>query len=157
MGLLGKLTGADKAKKQAKDARKMAARREAGALGELTPEAMQAMMQKLFTQYMSLLGPSAQFSQQALGASASRSGTLGGGVNRALSAGIPGQMAQGALGKAMGGAMDIGQQRAGIRMEHPIITNPARSGLTDLVDLALQYYSGGQMGTGSMQQGPRQF
>lgn len=164
MGFLGKisdaiggLTGANAAKKQAKEAKKAAAKRTSASLGELTPEAMQAMMQQLYSKYMALLGPQMMFNQQALGANASRTGTLGGGLNRSLSAGLQGQMAQGALAKSIQPAMDIATQRAGIQAQQPIITNPARTGLTDLVDLATQFYTGGMMSTGSTQQQPRVF
>ena len=157
MGLLGKLTGADKAKKQAKDARKMAAQREGAALGELTPEAMQNLMQMFFSKYMALLAPQMMHAQQGIAASAGRTGKTGAGLTRALSAGVPGQFANVALGKSIEPALSVAGQRAGIRMEKPIITNPARSGLTDLADLALQYYTAGTVSTGSTKQGPRTF
>ena len=152
MGLLGKLTGADAAKKSAKQARKLAGEREAGALGELTPEAMQAMMSMFMQRYMAQLAPSMMSAKQGLAARAGRSGMIGSGLYSQLQAGIPGQFAQGALGKAAESSMGVASQRAGIRMQKPIIANPARTGLTDLVDLAMQYYTFGQGGTGSTQQ-----
>ena len=157
MGLLGKLTGAEKAKKQAKDARKYAGQREQAALGQLTPEAMQAMMQQFFQKYMALLSPGMMAGQQGLGASAARSGLTGAGMNRSMAAGIPGLTSQKALGMSIDPAMRTASQRADVIMGRPIVTDPARNGLTDLVDLAAQYYSGGTMSTGSMQQGPKQF
>ena len=157
MGLLGKLTGADKAKKQAKSARKYAMQREQGALGQLTPEAMQAMMQQFFSKYMALLSPNMMAGQQGAGASAARSGLTGAGMNRSIAAGIPGLTAQKALGMSIDPALKVAGQRADVVMGRPIITDPARGGLTDLMDLATQFYTGGAMSTGSVNQGPRQF
>lgn len=157
MGLLGKLTGADQAKKQAKQARKISAKNTSNALGQLTPEAMQGMMQQLYSKYMALLGPQAMFGQQALTAGASRTGTLGSGLSKSLSAGLQGQMAQGALQKSIEPAMNIASQRASIYANQPVIANPARNGLSDLVDLAMQFYTGGQMSTGSVGQQAKGF
>lgn len=157
MGLLGKLTGADAAKKQAKNARKQAAQREGAALGELTPQAMQQMLNMFFSQYMAQLAPSLMNSQQKLGAGAAGAGLSGAGLTRSLKAGLPGVYAQGALQQAIEPTMRTAENRAGIRMEKPIITNPARNGLTDLVDMALQYFSYGGASTGSTKQQPKVF
>lgn len=152
MSVLGALTGANAAKKSAKQGRKLADQREAGALGELTPEAMQGIMNMLMQRYMAMLAPNMMSAQQGLAAKAGRSGMMGSGLYSQLQAGIPGQFANAALGKATEGGLGIASQRANIRMQKPIITNPARTGLTDLVDLVAQYYSGGQMSTGSTKQ-----
>lgn len=157
MGLLGKLTGADAAKKQAKSARKQAAQREGAALGELTPQAMQQLMQMFFSQYMAQLAPQLMASQQRLGAGAAGMNLGGAGLTRSLKAGLPGMYAQGALQQAIEPTMRTAENRAGIRMEKPIITNPARTGLTDLVDIALRYYSGGLASTGSLDQKAKTF
>lgn len=157
MGLLGKLTGADAAKKQAKQARKLGSEREAAALGQLDPKAMQALMQMFFSQYMAQLAPSMMNAQQGLATKAGRSGMMGSGLYGQLQAGIPGQFANMALGRAIEPTINIAQQRANTIMGRPIVANPARTGLTDVVDLVAQYYSGGQMSTGSTKQQPVQF
>jgi hypothetical protein len=157
MGLLGKLTGSDAAKKQAKDARKQAALREGAALGELTPEAIQKLMQVFFSKYMQMLAPQMMSAQQKVGANLSGAGLGRSGFGKQLKAGIPGQFSQMALGQSIGPAMSTAENRAGIRMDKPIITNPARNGITDLVDLVAQYYTAGGMSTGSTRQQPRIF
>ena len=128
MGLLGKITGSESAKKSAKRQRKDAALREGAALNELTPQAMQALMQQFFSKYMALLSPNMMAGQQGAGASAARSGLTGAGMNRSIAAGIPGLTAQKALGMSIDPAMSVASQRSNTIMGRPIIPNAVSPG-----------------------------
>jgi len=131
MGLLGKITGAEAANKAAGKARKDSKLREQAALGELTPQAMQAMMNMFMQKYMAMLAPNMMSAQQGLAAKAGRSGMMGSGLYSQLQAGIPGQFANAALSKATESGMGVASQRANTIMGRDIVQDPGRSGLGD--------------------------
>ena len=153
MGLLGKLTGADAANKKAKGvAQKVEAQKQA-ALGELTPEAFQEMLSFFMPLLRAQSAQGMQFAMQQAAAAGARSGALGSsGVFGQLQAGIPGQFALKNLSQGLGLTSNVQSQRAGIISGSPVVSNSAgRGGLTDLADLALQFYTGGQVSTGATQ------
>jgi len=105
------------------------------------------MMNMFMQKYMAILAPNMMSAQQGLAAKAGRSGMMGSGLYSQLQAGIPGQFANMALGKATQSGMDVASQRAGAIMGRPIIQDPGRSGISDLygdaMDIFKAYLGGG--------------
>lgn len=125
MGIGGTLLSSYGARKEAKSKNKEEKKKTQAALGELTPEAMQGLMQKFYTQFMAQMNPQMQAVMQGISANLGRSGMRGAGVAEQFKAGVPGQYAQGALGKSFGAAMPIAQGRAGIQAGREISTVPS--------------------------------
>ncbi len=152
MGLLGKLTGADAANKQAKGVAQKVEAQKQEALGELTPEAFREFLNFFMPFLNAQSAPAQQFALQGAKTSAGRSGSSFAGLSRALQAGIPGQFAASNLSSALKTTLGVQQGRAGIISGSPIVSNSAgRGGATDVADLALQFYSGGALSTGATQ------
>jgi hypothetical protein len=143
MGL--NLTGWSSAKRSNKERRRTEQAiddREKMSLGELTPEAMQAMMQMFYSKYMALLAPQMMGAQQRLGATAARGGMTGSGLMAQLKAGIPGQFANMALGQAIEPSLRVASERAGIRKAKPIQFRPTRSHFGDLMGVGATMWGG---------------
>ena len=90
------------------------------ALAQLTPEAIQKLMQMFYTQNYAQMMPQMQGAQGSLGAAAARSGLTGAGVTQQLRAGIPGQFANAALGQASNQALGVAGQRASTLSGAPV-------------------------------------
>ena len=100
-------------------------------LGELDPKAIQSLINMFQSNIFAGLGPQMQFAQQRLAAGGGRSGLTGSGLQRQLSAGIPGQFSLGALQKAVPLGAGVASQRAQIASgKDPIV----RSGLGAAID-----------------------
>ena len=120
------------------------------ALGELTPEAINNLMQMFYGKFFRQMAPQMQFAQQGLKAGAARTGLSHAGLTQQLAAGIPGQFSQSALAQAYGAAAPIASQRAGIRAGRKIAIQPARSRAKhDLLNTWMQFYTGGNTGGGT--------
>lgn len=152
-------------RKESRSFNKAARKREALALGELTPEAMQSLINLLFTKYYGQMMPLMQASQQRIGSQAGRYGLTGAGVTQQLRAGLPGQFAGAALGQAVPGALGIAGQRAGIRQGTPF--QVGKSGMGIIGDMLQSFASigmgagfpsgGGQQGAGGQPSFSQQF
>ncbi len=156
MGLLGKLTGADAANRSAKGIAQKTAAQQAAALNELTPEAFREFLNFFMPLLNAQSAPAQQFALQGARTSAGRSGSSFGGLSRALQAGIPGQFAASNLSSALRTVGQVQGARAGIISGTPILPNSAgRSGVSDTIDLAVKFFSGGLAGTGSLKGGSK--
>lgn len=91
-----------------------------GALAQLTPEAIRALMQQFYTQNYAMLNPAMQSAQQGVKAGAGRTGLTGAGVVKQLQAGIPGQFANMAFGQASNQALGVAGQRASTLSGAPV-------------------------------------
>ena len=121
------LTGRDVEKSARSESRGARAR----GLGELTPEAIQSLINMFQSNFFASLAPQMQAAQQGAAAGAGRTGSAGAGVTQQLRAGIPGQFSIGALGKAIPLAGGIASQRAQIASgKDPVV----RSGLGAAID-----------------------
>lgn len=156
MGLLGRLAGTDKKKKEAKALEKKMNMRRDAALGEMSPENIQALVQLFQQKYMGLLAPTLMNTQQSLGANAKSMGR--GGVFQQLKAGLPGQFANMAMSQAIPSAMNVAQTRAGIHQDTPVVSVPKGSAIEDIADWAVSmvssYYSGGANNRGTANSQP---
>lgn len=133
-------------RKESQSFNKAAKKREALALGELSPEAMQALMNMFFTKYYAQLAPMLQGAQQGLGASGGRYGLTGSGVLQQLRAGLPGQFAGKALQQSVPSALGTAQQRANIRQGTPF--QIGQSGMSIIGDMLQSFASMGGLGAG---------
>lgn len=113
-GLLGGISDRRAGKGSNKERKKMMA----GALGELSPEAITNLMHMFFSKYYSMMAPQLMGAQQGLAAKMGRMGGTGSGVAQQLSAGLPGQFAQGALGQSFASALPVAQSRANVYREN---------------------------------------
>jgi hypothetical protein len=139
-------------RKESRSYNKAAKKRTAAALGELTPEAMQAMISKLFTMYYGQMNPAMQAAMGGISNNLARSGGSHLGVAQQLRAGVPGQFANAAMGQAIPGAMNVASQRAGIQANTPFSVGPSGYGIMgDMIKQFLNSYGvaggfGGGMG-----------
>ena len=125
LGLVGSVLGFG-GKRAAKQSNRAEEARIRAALGELTPEAIQGILSKLFTQYYGQMNPVMQMALSRIGTNAGRYGMTGAGVTQQLKAGVPGQFANLAMGQAIPSALGIAGQRAGIQASKrykPVPTN----------------------------------
>ena len=123
MSIISELIGGHGAKREAKRANRAEEARVSGALGELTPEAIQGLIDMFFGKFYAQLNPQMQGAQQRLAANAGRRGLSHAGLTTQLSAGIPGQFANMAQGQAIGAAVPVAGQRASVRAGKQF-TNP---------------------------------
>lgn len=107
-------------KKQAQKAKDQAKKDRAAALGQLSPENIQALTSQLYGGNMAQMAPSMMSGQQRLKSSLAKRGLTGSGLGEQLSAGLPGQYSQAALGSARNEAMGLASQRAGVIGNMPI-------------------------------------
>lgn len=144
MGLLGKLTGADAANKQARGLAQKSEAQKQAALGELTPESFQEFLNFFLPLLNAQSAPAMQFALSRLGNTAgragfSRGGSAGSGLLAQLGAGIPGQFAASNLSSALRTTLGLKTARAGIISGTPLLPNSAgRSALADITDQGKQ-------------------
>jgi len=85
------------------------------ALGELTPQAISALMSKFFPQYFNQIAPQMQTAMGGMAAQAARHGLTGTGAYQQLSAGLPGQFSNYALQEAIKSALGVSSERSRVQ------------------------------------------
>lgn len=125
LGAVGDIFSGIGARQESKEFSKQDTARRAGALAELTPEAMQKLISMFFSKYYAQIAPQMQGAMSNLDTRFSRGGLLHSGVGEQLRAGIPGQFANAALGQSISSAFPIAQQRAGIQAGRQLSIGPS--------------------------------
>lgn len=86
------------------------------ALGELSPQNIQALLKQFYSGDYNQVMPQMQTAMAGMGAQAARHGLTGTGAYQQLAAGMPGQFSQMALGMAGNQALETARSRANVRM-----------------------------------------
>lgn len=151
-GAVGGLLGGISDRRAAKGANKFSKQQTKHALTELSPQAIQQMIQMFLKQNMGSVLPYMQASLGGLAGGAAKAGLTGAGVIKQLQAGIPGQAYLGALRPSISEGTDIAKNRAATWMGQKYTPMGNWAGITAKMIAGAMNGMQGQAGSGGYTQ-----